>query len=85
MEKLKRYLSSEHGMQGVNVLFFLSVLFRNSGIIIIACVCWVVYLRWCGKHSESKGMNFVCGMLTCYAALLIIVNAIFLISTFMQH
>lgn len=76
---IKELLFSENGMRVVNALFILSLLFYRSGFIIVAYAAWIVYLSFCIKHTESKGMKIGYAVLIALAAIIICINLVFYI------
>lgn len=79
MEKMKECLFSEKGMQIVNTLFFLSMVFYRSGLIFIAYVAWIVYLAFCIKHADTKGSKKVYFVFVGIATIMIMANLYFLL------
>lgn len=59
MDKLKKLLFSEDGMRIVNMMFFLSLLFRNVGLIFIAYIFWIIYLVFCIKNVSSRSGRII--------------------------
>ena len=59
MVKIKNALFSERGMKIVNALFFLSLLFRNRGIIFIAYIIWIDIDRP-GIHTNMYVRHLLC-------------------------
>lgn len=57
--RIKTYLKSEKAMSTINLVFFLSLLIRNKGIIFIAYLLWIGYLSYCIKSTSSKVMKTV--------------------------
>ena len=47
MKKIQKFLGSHEGMRLINVLFILATLSRNNILIILACLFWIIYLRYC--------------------------------------
>jgi len=80
VKKIKEILISENGMKIVNVLFFLSVCIRNSGIIFAAYIIWVAYLVFCIKHVQTKTVKIVYTVFIIFAVIMILLNGYFLIS-----
>lgn len=76
--KIKNALFSERGMKIVNVLFFLSLLFRNRGIILIAYTVWIAYLIYGIRTTSSKAVKTVNFVLFIFAATMIVINLVFL-------
>ena len=65
-DKMREILLSERGQEIVNVVFFLSFLLRNRGIVFVAYVVWGIYLWFCAQYASSKAsriiyMGGVCG------------------------
>ena len=78
MVKIKNALFSEQGMKIVNVLFFLSLLFRNRGVILIAYTAWIAYLIYGIRTTSSKAVKTVNSVLFIFAATMIVINLVFL-------
>lgn len=72
MVKARNALFSENGMRIVNVLFFISVVFRVT--IIPAYSLWIVYLLFCIKNSSSKASKAAYMVLIAYAAVMLLLN-----------
>lgn len=81
MEKMKKYLFSEQGMAVVNVLFFLSLFIRNSGIIFAAYIVWILYLVNCFRKTRSKTVKFLYSIFIILASVMIVLNLLALIKT----
>ena len=79
MEKIKNALFSERGMKIVNALFFLSLLFRNSGIIYIAYIVWIAYLTYGISTTSSKVVKTVYFAVSIFATAMIVINLVFLV------
>ena len=79
MVKIKNALFSERGMRIVNALFFLSLLFRNSGIIFIAYIVWIAYLIYGIRTTSSKAVKTVNFAFSIFATAMIVINLVFLI------
>jgi hypothetical protein len=79
INKLKALLTSDEGMKMVNLLFLLSALSRNRGIIFIAYIIWIVYLVYCIKRTSSKSGRIIYGILIAFAAVMIAFNLYFLV------
>lgn len=77
MKKIKDILSSDKGMEIVNVLFFLSVFIRNSGIGFIACLVWIGYLAFGIKNTQSNAVKIINTVFIVFAAIIVIVNVCF--------
>ena len=74
MEKVKKFLSSQKGMRLVNVLFILATLSRNNILIILACLFWIIYLRYCIINTASKATKMVYRGFSVFACALILLN-----------
>lgn len=74
MAKLKKTLFSENGMKVVNTLFLLVVFFRSNLVSIIAYGVWLLYLAYSIRHTQSRAMRTAYGIMTVYAAVVIILN-----------
>ena len=81
MKKIKEILSSEKGMNVVNVLFLLSVLIPNRGFIFTAYLVWIAYLIFGIKHAQSKAVQIINSVFLVFAAIMVIVNAVFLLKS----
>lgn len=79
MQKIKELIFSERGMNIVNALFILSVLFHGSGLMFIAYIVWIFYLAFCIKHTTSKGSKIVYSVFVGIAAIMICLNLCFLL------
>ena len=79
MRKIKEALFSERGMKAVNALFLLAALLRNSGIIFAAYIMWIVYLSVGIKRTSSKAVKVINSIFILFAALMVLVNACFLV------
>ncbi|MDY3282229.1 hypothetical protein [Dysosmobacter sp.] len=79
MEHIKRALFSEQGMKTVNALFLLSLLFRNSGLILIAYTVWIAYLLYGIRTTSSGAVKAVYTAFSLFAAVMIVINAVFLV------
>lgn len=77
MKSVMRILYSEQGMKIVNILFLLPMLIRNRGIIMIAFLCWIVYLVFCIKHTSSKITKAVYKAFTVFASIMLLANLCF--------
>ena len=62
----------------VNLLFFLSVLIRNRGIIFLAYTVWIIYLIYSIKTTPSKAVKTIYGILIFVAVAMIAVNLYFM-------
>lgn len=80
MQKVKEILFSDKGMIIVNILFLVSLLVRNSGIIFIAYFVWITYLAFGIKNTSSKAVKIINSAFIIFAATMIIVNACLLIN-----
>lgn len=78
MKSVMKILYSEKGMKIVNILFLLSVPIRNRGIIMLALLCWIVYLVFCIKNTSSKMTKTVYKGFTIFASILLLANLYFL-------
>lgn len=72
--RIKTYLKSEKAMSTINLVFFLSLLIRNKGIIFIAYLLWIGYLSYCIKSTSSKVMKTVFGILCVFAGVMVLGN-----------
>ena len=79
MKTLKSVLYSGRGMAIVDALFFLSLLLRRSGVILIAYAVWIIYLALGVKLSDSRAVKLTNAALIAFAAVMIVVNAVFLV------
>ena len=79
MGKIKEALFSEKGMKAVNALFLLAALLRNSGIIFAAYIMWIVYFSVGIKRTSSKAVKVINSIFILFAALMVLVNACFLV------
>lgn len=79
MERMKKNLFSERGMKIINLLFFLSMLIRNRGIIFIAYTFWIIYLVYCIKDSQSAAAKVVYKIIIAFAAVMILLNVYFMV------
>lgn len=79
MKKIREILISENGMKIVNLLFFLSAVIRNRGIIFAAYIIWIIYLVYCIKHVKTKPERIVYTVFLIYAVIMILINGYFLI------
>ena len=77
MEKIMKVLTSESGMKVVNILFLLSVLIRNSGIIMIAYLCWIFYLVFCIKKAPDKMAKVIYKVFIAFASIMLLINLYF--------
>ena len=79
MKKIKEMLISKNGMKIVNVLFLLSAIIRNRGIIFAAYIVWIIYLIYCIKHVQTKSEKIVYTVFLIFAVAMILINGYFLI------
>lgn len=79
MDKIKSVFNSEKGMTVVNLLFLLSLLIRNSGIIFIACTAWIVYLVYSIRNTSSIAVKIANGIFIALAIFMIAVNLYFML------
>ena len=77
MKGVMKILYSEKGMKIVNILFLLSVLIRNRGIIMVAFLCWIVYLVFCIKNTSSQTPKIIYKIFTVFASTMLLVNLFF--------
>lgn len=59
--------------------FVLSVVFRNRGLILLACALWIAYLAYCIRTSEEKGARIANGIVMLLPAGFFVANLIMLI------
>jgi hypothetical protein len=78
INKLKTLLTSDEGMKVVNLLFLLSALIRNRGIIFISYIMWIAYLVYCIKRTCSKSVRSIYGIFIVFAAVMIALNLYFM-------
>lgn len=78
MDKIKNVLFSEKGMKMVNLLFFLSLLIRNSSLICVAYAVWILYLLNCIKNTPSKAAKTIYSLFVIFTSIMIILNLYFL-------
>ncbi len=78
MRKFRQYLFSDQGMKLVNGLFFLSALLRNSGLILITYMIWLLYLAKCIKTTPSKTVKVVYTIFAGFAIAMIVMQLVFL-------
>lgn len=81
MDKIKRVLFSERGTGIVNVLFLLSLFFRNSGIIFATYIVWILYLSYCVKIARSKASKGIYSAIIIFAGVMVVLNFYFLFRT----
>lgn len=72
MEKLKELLTSERGMQAVNILFFLGLLMKGSGISLLAYLLWAVYLGYGIKNTPSKVVRVIYALFLLFAVVMVL-------------
>ncbi len=77
----KRLLFSEGGMRIVNFLFFLSLLFRNSGVVFFSYTLWAVYLACCIRRASSKAAQVAYTVLLAFAAGMILLNFYYMVQS----
>ena len=71
---LKNKLFSENGMSVINVLFFLTVLFRSSLFNCIVSLIWTIFLVFSIKRTQSKTMKVFYSILALFALTIIALN-----------
>ncbi|MBE6962142.1 MAG: hypothetical protein E7445_06775 [Ruminococcaceae bacterium] len=79
MKKIKEIFLSEKGMEIVNAIFFLSIIFSRSGLsgfLFIAYIVWIAYLLFCIKHTSSKDRKVIYSGI---AVIIICLNLYFLL------
>lgn len=81
-DKIKAVLYSEKGMTIVNLLFILSILIRNRGIIFFAYTMWIIYLICSIKITTSKTVRVVNGLFITFAVIMIVLNLYLMIKQF---
>ena len=79
MDKIKSVFNSEKAMTVINLLFLLSLLIRNSGIIFIACTAWIVYLVHSIRRTSSIAVKAANGIFIALAVFMIAVNLYFML------
>lgn len=79
MAHMKRFFASDRGMQLVNALFFLTVLIRHNGMVVVAYGAWIVYLRYCISETASPVTKRIYKGFVIFACVMILVNAFFYI------
>lgn len=82
MDMLKKVLFSEKGMKIVNLLFFLSLIFRNRGVIFVAYAVWIVYLSYCVKTAPTKASKGIYSVLIAFASIVLALDLYFLFRAF---
>lgn len=76
LKKFKDLMASEKGMSIVNVVFILSILIRNRGIIMVAFALWMVYLGYCWKRTQRRSMKIISGVFFVFAAVMLVLNLV---------
>ena len=84
MAQVKHFLASERGMQLVNALFFLTVLIRHNGMVIVAYGTWIVYLRYCISETASPVTKKIYKGFVVFASAMILLNLFFYIKSLME-
>ena len=79
MEKIDKALFSEKGITIVNILFFLSLFLRNSGVIFAAYIVWIFYLMNCIKKAPSQTAKIIYSVFIVFAGVMIGLNLYFLV------
>lgn len=74
MKQIKEILFSEKCMKLVNLLFILSLLIRNSGIIFAAYLVWIVYLAFGIKNTQFKAVKVTNSIFMIFAIIMIAAN-----------
>lgn len=77
MKEIMKVLTSEKGMKVVNILFFLCALIRNRGIIMVACLCWIIYLVFCIKNTPDKMTKVIYKGFIVFASIILLANIYF--------
>jgi hypothetical protein len=77
VKSVMKILYSEKGMKIVNILFLLSVPIRNRGIIMLALLCWIVYLVFCIKNTSSQAAKTIYMIFTIFASIMLLANLCF--------
>ena len=75
MSTLKARIFSEDGMKAVNLLFFLSLFLRRSGLIFAAYTVWIVYLAYGLRTTSSRAMRVVNTLCLLFAVFMLAANA----------
>ena len=78
-DKLKSVFNSGKAMSVVNLLFLLSLLIPNRGIIFIAWTAWIGYLVYSIRNTSSIVVKAANGVFIALAVLMIAVNLYFLL------
>lgn len=73
-DKMREILLSERGREIVNVVFFLSFLLRNRGIVFAAYVVWGIYLWFCAQYASSKASRIIYRGVMVFAGVMAAVN-----------
>ena len=79
-EKIISFMESGRGMGIVNLLFFLSLLIRNRGIIFVTYALWITCLVYFIKMTSSKAVKIIDGVLIVLAVAVIAGNLYFMLS-----
>ena len=74
---MKKIITSEKVRMVINLLFLLSLLVRNSGFIMIAYLCWIIYLAFCIKFAEAKSAKVIYSIFIAFAAIMLLINLYF--------
>lgn len=82
--QMKRFLTSDRGMQLVNALFFLTVLIRHNGMVIVAYGAWIVYLRYCISETASPVTRRIYKGFVVFASVMILLNLFFYIKSLVE-
>lgn len=78
-DKIKSVFNSGKAMAVVNLLFLLSLLIPNRGIIFIACTAWIAYLVHSIRNTSSMVVKAANGIFIALAVFMIAVNLYFLL------
>ena len=84
MIRIKRFLSSDRGMQLVNALFLLTVLIRHNGMVFVAYGAWIIYLRHCMNATASPASKTIYKGFVVFASVMILINAYFYVKTILE-
>lgn len=76
MEKIKRLLTTESGMRTINLLFWLTIIFRNSIIILITYGLWMFFLFYSLKNTRFRIMRVLYSLFVLFAAFVMILSVI---------
>lgn len=79
MKRFEELLFSDKGRAFINILFFLSLLLKKSGLIFAACAVWIVYLLLCIRRTDAKANRIVYMIMIGIAVVVIGVNAVHLL------